>query len=307
MFASRLLRRHAGSNLIIDARNGFEDDKADIEWGFGALLPDMAESDCKTCVFILDVLPPIAAEIDLWTAEFKKYFRVCKVLSYSDAVRALSEQPTVQCLAADADTREKEIRMEEKDLRALMASGRMYDDAHPVLCERRNVANALLAQYAATAGRPVSERIPILRRLLKSVGENVHFEPRFGVEFGWNISVGNNFYGNADLMILDGGEVTIGDNVFIGPKCGIYTTNHAFDVSERRMGGVYARPVRIESDVWFCGGVSVTPGVTIGAGSIIGAGSVVTKDVPSGVVAAGNPCRVLRAITEADKTGYVRG
>lgn len=197
--------------------------------------------------------------------------------------------------------------MNEQELRALMASGTMYFDADPILCWRRAEAGRLLAEYAASVERPMAERLEILRRLLKRVGENVHFEPRFGVEFGWNISVGDNFYGNADLMILDGGEVTIGDNVFIGPKCGLYTTNHAFDREERRMGGVYARPIRIGSDVWLCGGVSVTPGVTIGSGSIIGAGSVVTKDVPEGVIAAGNPCRVVRAITDADRTGFVAG
>ena len=107
-----------------------------------------------------------------------------------------------------------------------------------------------------------------------------------------------------DLVILDGGEVTFGDNVLVGPKCGFYTTNHCFDIAERRTSGVYARPIRVGNDVWFCGNVIVAPGVTIGDGSIIGAGSVVTKDVPANVIAAGNPCRVIRPITEADKMGY---
>lgn len=196
--------------------------------------------------------------------------------------------------------------MEQNDIRVQMASGEMYDDTHPLLCERRIFAAQTLKEYEESLGQNTQERIIILKKLLKSVGENVHFEPRFSVEFGFNISVGNNFYGNADLMILDGGEVRIGNHVFFGPKCGLYTTNHAIDPIERRTGGVYAKAIVIEDDVWLCGGVSVTPGVTIGRGSIIGAGSVVTKDIPPMVIAAGNPCRVIRKITEKDKTGYTR-
>ena len=112
--------------------------------------------------------------------------------------------------------------------------------------------------------------------------------------------------GGYDLVILDGGEVTFGDNVLVGPKCGFYTTDHCFDVEERRTSGVYSRPIRVGNNVWFCAGVTVAPGVSIGDGSIIGAGSVVTKDIPANVIAAGNPCRVIRPITDADKMGYQR-
>lgn len=89
LFASGLLKENAGSSFVIDARNGFEDEKEDVEWGFHILLPDMAASGCKNCVFILDTVPTIEEEIDLWTAEFKKYFTVFKVHSYEEAVRAL--------------------------------------------------------------------------------------------------------------------------------------------------------------------------------------------------------------------------
>ena len=196
--------------------------------------------------------------------------------------------------------------MTELELREKMRRGEPYNDMAPALCTRREYANELLRQYNARLGGPASaeEREDILQKLFKKIGKNVFIETTFRCEFGYNITLGDNFYGNYDLVILDGGEVTFGDNVLVGPKCGFYTTNHCFDIAERRTSGVYARPIRVGNDVWFCGNVIVAPGVTIGDGSIIGAGSVVTKDIPANVIAAGNPCRVIRPITEADKMGY---
>ena len=112
---------------------------------------------------------------------------------------------------------------------------------------------------------------------------------------------GKNFYSNHNLVILDCAEVIFGDNVFVGPNCGFYTACHPVNAEQRNLGIEFAKPIKVGNDVWFGGGVTVVPGVTIGDNVVIGAGSVVVKDIPSGVVAAGNPCRVIRPITDDDK------
>jgi maltose O-acetyltransferase len=182
----------------------------------------------------------------------------------------------------------------------------MYDDLTPEIIQAREDTILATNAYNATFGRPQQERQEALARILGSVGEGAHFEPTFRCEFGYNISIGRNFFANFDCVLLDGSTITIGDNVLFGPRVGIYTSNHAADPRERAAGACYAKPVTIGDDVWMGGGVTVNPGVTIGAGSIIGSGSVVTKDIPAGVVAAGNPARIIRAITEADVTGFVK-
>ena len=162
----------------------------------------------------------------------------------------------------------------------------------------------LTDEYNASFGKPSEVREAILRRLLKCIGKGVHFEPNFRCEFGYNISIGNNFYANFDCIMLDGGGIEIGDNVLFGPRVGIYTSNHATDMWERIHGACYAKPVKIGNNVWIGAGVNINQGVTIGDNTIIGSGSVITKDIPANVIAAGVPCKVIRKITEADKTGY---
>ena len=127
------------------------------------------------------------------------------------------------------------------------------------------------------------------------------FTPSFSCDYGFNIKVGKNFYSNHNLVILDCAEVRFGDNVFIGPNCGFYTAIHPIDAEQRKMEIEWAKPIKVGNDVWFGGSVTVLPGVTIGDNVVIGAGSVVVKDIPSGVVAVGNPCKPIRKITEADK------
>lgn len=183
-------------------------------------------------------------------------------------------------------------------------SGRMYNDLTDELLEARQRTVLLTDDYNGSFGRPPAEREAILRRLLRSVGRDCHFEPTFRCEFGFNISIGNAFYANFDCVMLDGGGITIGDHVLFGPRVGIYTSNHAIDPAERAAGACYARPVTIGNNVWIGGGVTINPGVTIGDGTVIGSGSVVTRSIPAGVIAAGVPARVLREITEADKTGF---
>ena len=124
--------------------------------------------------------------------------------------------------------------------------------------------------------------------------ENVQIESNFFCDYGYNISVGENFYANHNLVILDGAKVEFGDNVFIGPNCGFYTAGHPIDIKSRNEGIEYAKPIKVGNNVWFGGNVSVMPGVTIGDNVTIGAGSVVTKDIPSNCVAYGNPCKVKR-------------
>ncbi|WP_203831343.1 sugar O-acetyltransferase [Actinoplanes palleronii] len=188
--------------------------------------------------------------------------------------------------------------------REQILSGRMYNDLTDELVQARQQTVLLSTEYNTSFGQPQEQREVILRRLLKSVGRDCHFEPTFRCEFGFNISVGDFFYANFDCVMLDGGGITIGDHVLFGPRVGIYTSNHAIDAAERAAGACYAKPVTIGDNVWVGGGVTINPGVSIGAGSIIGSGSVVTRSVPSGVIAVGTPARVLREITDADKTDY---
>ena len=163
--------------------------------------------------------------------------------------------------------------------------------------EAREKTVFLTNEYNASFGKPAEEREAILKKLLRSIGN-------FRCEFGYNISIGNNFYANFDCIMLNGGGIEIGDNVLFGPRVGIYTSNHAMDAWERTHGACYAKPVRIGNNVWVGAGVHINQGVTIGDNTIIGSGSVITKDIPANVVAAGVPCKVIREITEADKTGY---
>ncbi|WP_328467383.1 sugar O-acetyltransferase [Actinoplanes sp. NBC_00393] len=183
-------------------------------------------------------------------------------------------------------------------------SGRMYNDLTEELVQARQRTVLLTTEYNDSFGQSPATREAILRRLLGAVGEECYFEPTFRCEFGFNIRVGDHFYANFDCVMLDGGGITIGDHVLFGPKVGIYTSNHAIDAGERVAGGCYAKPVTIGDRVWVGGGVTINQGVSIGDDTIIGSGSVVTRPIPAGVIAVGNPARVLREITDADRTGW---
>ncbi|WP_125571692.1 sugar O-acetyltransferase [Lacticaseibacillus songhuajiangensis] len=185
---------------------------------------------------------------------------------------------------------------------AYMASGKPYNDLDPQLITTRDRATRLTNQLNAEEDAAAQENL--VRELFGSAGLEPVVSPNFRCEFGRNIHVGDHFYANYDCVILDAGKVSIGDRVLFGPKVGLYTANHLFDAKERELGGCVAKPITIGNRCWLAGNVTVLPGVTIGDDSIIGAGSVVTHDIPSGVIAAGNPCRVLRPITAADKTGF---
>ena len=144
----------------------------------------------------------------------------------------------------------------------------------------------------------------LLNQILGSIKGELVITAPFYCDCGFNISVGENFYTNHNVTILDAAKVTFGDNVFIAPNCVFATAGHAIDSEQRNRGLEIALPITVGDSVWIGANVSVLPGVTIGSNTIIGAGSVVNKDIPDGVIACGNPCRVIRKITEADKKKY---
>lgn len=176
-------------------------------------------------------------------------------------------------------------------------AGLLYDANYDkeILADR-DEAKEKLFDYNNLRPSQKEEREQLVRSLLGKAGKNPVIEPPFACDYGYNIEVGDNFYANVYCVILDGAKVRIGDNVFIAPHVGIYTAGHPLDVAQRNQGLEYARPVTIGDNVWIGAGVSILPGVTIGDNAVIGAGSVVNKDIPSSVLAAGNPCRVIREI-----------
>ena len=159
----------------------------------------------------------------------------------------------------------------------------------------------LTDEYNLTPIKDEQKRNKLLKELLGAVGENVSIMPFFRCEFGFNIFIGDNVFVNYNCVFSDNTKIVIGNDVRIAPNTGIYTVNHAFDPEERALGAQIYEPVEIEDEVWIGANVTVLPGVTIGKGSIIGAGSVVTKDIPAGAIAVGNPCKVIREIREDDK------
>ena len=183
--------------------------------------------------------------------------------------------------------------------------GALYDANYDnELIAERTAAKELCFELNNLRPSMVAERDEIVRRLLGRVGKNCCIESPFHCDYGYNIVAGDNFYMNVGCVILDGARVTFGDNVFVAPHCGFYTAGHPLDHERRNAGLEYALPITIGNNVWIGAQVCVLPGVTIGDDSVIGAGSVVTKDIPAGVLAAGNPCRVIREISEADKLRY---
>ena len=146
--------------------------------------------------------------------------------------------------------------------------------------------------------RNLEEKKSILEKLFQKRIDTVLIEPNFYCDYGFNIHLGKNFYSNHNLVILDANKVEFGNNVFIGPNCGFYTSGHPLDYKTRNKGLEYAKPIKVGNNVWFGGNVCVLPGVTIGDNVVIGAGSVVNKDIPSNVVAVGNPCKVVKEILE---------
>lgn len=184
-----------------------------------------------------------------------------------------------------------------------MLNGEYYKPWDKDLTEEREEIRDLLFELNHTKPSKRDERNQIIQKLFHSQGENVWIESPFYCDYGFNITVGDNFFANTNCTILDCAKVTIGNNVLLGPNVSLYTPNHALDADERNAGYEIPLPITIGDNVWISGSVTIVPGVTIGDNVVIGAGSVVTKDIPANVVAAGVPCKVIRPITEKDKVG----
>lgn len=186
-----------------------------------------------------------------------------------------------------------------------MLSGKLYKAFGDELLNERQYAKEQIFLFNSLSPNQIEERNELIKNLLGKT-KKFFIEPPFRCDYGYNIELGDNFYSNYNLIILDCAKVTIGDNVLIGPNVGIYTAGHPLDYEIRNQEYEYAFPIRIGNNVWIGGNVVINPGVSIGDNAVIGAGSVVTKDIPSNVIAVGNPCKVLREITEKDKQFYFK-
>jgi maltose O-acetyltransferase len=178
-----------------------------------------------------------------------------------------------------------------------MLAGELYNANHDEsLIMERFKAQDLCKEYNNIKPSNIEKRIEMIKRIFGKCGDMPIVEQDFWCDYGYNISVGNNFYMNHNCIILDPAKVEFGDNVFVAPNCSFYTAGHPIDVKQRNKGLEYAKPIKVGNNVWIGGNVVVLPGVTIGDNVTIGAGSIVTKDIPSNVVAVGNPCRVIKEI-----------
>lgn len=184
--------------------------------------------------------------------------------------------------------------------------GKLYKASDYELYTERQNTKELIFRFNSLPPSDVAGRNDIIRKLFCKTGENFIIEPPFHCDYGSNISIGNNFYSNFNLIILDCAKTEIGDNVLIGPNVGIYPAGHPVHHELRTPEYEFAFPVHIGNNVWIGGSVVINPGITIGDNTVIGSGSVVTKDIPANVVAAGNPCKVIREITDRDKIYYFR-
>ena len=178
-----------------------------------------------------------------------------------------------------------------------MLAGEVYSAVDPELLRELNATKDLIYEYNQLRPSQTAERLDLLKRLLGHVGDDeILINQPFYCDYGSHISVGHRFFANFGFTVLDEARVTIGDDCFIGPHVHIYTACHSTDPTERNTRQEWARPVTIGDNVWIGGSVVILPGVTIGSGTTIGAGSVVVSDIPSGVVAVGNPCRVVKQV-----------
>ena len=178
-----------------------------------------------------------------------------------------------------------------------MQKGLLYDANYDESLKSERIrAKKICQQYNSLPYENFGQKNKLLKELLGKTGDNFTIEPSFYCDYGYNIEIGENFYSNHNLVILDPGRVVFGDNVFIGPNCGFYTANHPLSPEIRNKGLEDAKPIFVGNNVWFGGNVTVLSGVTIGNNCTIGAGSVVIKSIPDNSLAVGNPCRVIKKI-----------
>lgn len=183
-----------------------------------------------------------------------------------------------------------------------MLAQKLYDaNSDGQLLQERIAAKTLCHRFNQLSPADAAGQRALLEQLLGRIGDDVCILAPFWCDYGFNITVGSHFFANHNTVILDAAPVTFGDHVFIAPNCGFYTAGHPLDARRRDQGLEYARPITVGDSVWFGAGTQVMPGVTVGSGAVIGGGSVVTRDIPGGCLAVGNPCRVIRPITEEDQ------
>lgn len=174
------------------------------------------------------------------------------------------------------------------------------------LSEERLENKKKIYEFNRCAPDEAAKAQELLKRIMGKTGENVWIEAPFHCDYGYNIEVGENFFANYNLVILDVGKVKIGKNAQFAPNVAIYTAGHPIHPDSRNSGYEYGIDVTLGDNVWLGGNTVVMPGVHIGNNVVIGGGSVVTKDIPDDVIAVGNPCRVLRKITEDDRKYYFK-
>ncbi|KTG27739.1 sugar O-acetyltransferase [Haloferax profundi] len=177
-----------------------------------------------------------------------------------------------------------------------MLAGELYDASDPELVAERKRARRLTRLFNDTDETEIDRREELVRELFGETGENVEIEPTFRCDYGYNVSVGENFFANFDCVFLDVCPITIGDNAQLAPSVHIYTATHPLDAAERIKGPESGEPVTIGDNAWLGGQSVINPGVTIGDDVVVASGSVVTKDVPDSVVVGGNPARVIEEL-----------
>jgi maltose O-acetyltransferase len=182
--------------------------------------------------------------------------------------------------------------MAERGEKQKMLAGELYNPADPELQADMAAAQAWLARFNASLGLPAEAARRLLAERLASVGEGAVVRPPFHCDYGFNIALGSGVFLNFNCVVLDVVAVSIGDRTQIGPGVQILTADHPREARLRAAGLEFGRPVHIGSDVWIGAGAIILPGVTVGDGALVGAGSVVTRDVPQGATAFGNPARV---------------
>ena len=182
-----------------------------------------------------------------------------------------------------------------------MLAGELYDALDAQLSEDRLKARLLIKELNDSREDQTTERLRLLKELIPNAGEGLWLQPPFYCDYGYNIKLGEKVFFNFNCVVLDVAQVTIGSRTLFGPNVQIYTATHPIDHKIRASGLEFAKPITIGEDVWVGGSAVICPGVTIGDRSVIGAGSVVTRDIPADVFAAGNPCRVIRQLTEGEQ------
>ena len=187
-----------------------------------------------------------------------------------------------------------------------MLAGKAYQAGDKELSQDRLRAREIVFEFNNLPPKQIKQRKNLTKNLFGKTATMFYIEPPFRCDYGYNIEIGDHFYSNFNLTILDCAKVTIGSHVFVGPNVSIYTAGHPLHSHLRNQEYEWAQPIVIGDNVWLGGNVVINPGVTIGSNAVVGSGSVVTKNIPDNVFAAGNPCKVIREITDADKDFYYK-